>query len=183
MTPRLRRLALTAHVASSVGWLGAVASFLVLALAGQDPAMDLVARFVVVPLALGSLATGVVSSLGTSWGLFRHYWVVAKLALTVVATAVLLTKLPVIRLLARGAEASGARLSMVVHAGGGLVVLLVATVLGIYKPRGLTPYGRRKEPGSDAGTPGWVRASGFVVAALVALRLLLHLAGHGPHGH
>nr|BFE80578.1 hypothetical protein GCM10020093_031790 [Planobispora longispora] len=34
MPPRLRKLALTAHVTSSVGWLGAVAAFLVLALAG-----------------------------------------------------------------------------------------------------------------------------------------------------
>jgi hypothetical protein len=34
MTPRLRKFALTAHVTSSVGWLGAVAAFLALAVAG-----------------------------------------------------------------------------------------------------------------------------------------------------
>ena len=60
MDPRLRLFALTAHVISSVAWLGAVASFLALALAGlmsADPqtsrgaylAMDLTTRFVIVP--------------------------------------------------------------------------------------------------------------------------------------
>ena len=36
--------------------------------------------------------------------------------------------------------------SAVLHASLALVLLLVATVLGIYKPRGLTPYGGRKGP-------------------------------------
>jgi hypothetical protein len=31
------------------------------------------------------------------------------------------------------------------HAGGGLLVLLVITMLNVYKPRGLTPYGWRKQ--------------------------------------
>lgn len=34
MTPALRKLNLTAHITSSVGWLGAVASFLALSIAG-----------------------------------------------------------------------------------------------------------------------------------------------------
>jgi len=34
MTPRLRKFVLTAHVTLSVGWLGAVAGFLALAIAG-----------------------------------------------------------------------------------------------------------------------------------------------------
>ena len=34
MTPRLRKFALTAHVTSSVGWLGAVAVSLAIAVAG-----------------------------------------------------------------------------------------------------------------------------------------------------
>jgi hypothetical protein len=56
MRPRLRKFALTAHVTSSVGWLGAVAGFLALAVAGltsQDAqmvraaylAMDLTAQW------------------------------------------------------------------------------------------------------------------------------------------
>jgi hypothetical protein len=104
MTPRLRKFALTAHVTSSVGWLGAVAAFLALAVASltsQDAqmvraaylAMELTAWFVIVPLAFASLLTGLVQSLGTKWGLFRHYWVLAKLLLTVLATIVLLLQM------------------------------------------------------------------------------------------
>ena len=101
MTPRLRKFALTAHVTSSVGWLGAVAGFLALAVAGltsqdaqmvraADLAMELTGWFVIVPLSLASLLTGLVMSLGTRWGLFRHYWVLAKLLINVFATIVLL---------------------------------------------------------------------------------------------
>src|SRR5262245_66370735 len=101
MKPGLRKAALTTHVASSVGWLGAVAVFLALGLVGltsldaetvravyrvAEPA----AWIALVPLALASLLTGLVQSLGTTWGLFRHYWVVFKLAMNLGAVAVLL---------------------------------------------------------------------------------------------
>ena len=101
MTPRVRKFALTAHVISSVGWLGAVAGFLALAAAGlisQDArmvrtaylAMDLTYWFVIVPAGLASLLTGLVLSLGTTWGLFRHYWVLMKFLLTIPAIVLLL---------------------------------------------------------------------------------------------
>jgi hypothetical protein len=104
MTTGVRKFALTAHVTSSVGLLGSIAAFLALAIAGltsQDIkmvraaylAMELIARFVIVPLAFASLLTGLIQSLGTPWGLFRHYWVVVKLLLTVFATVVLLVKM------------------------------------------------------------------------------------------
>lgn len=111
MSPGLRKVALTAHITSSIGWFGAVAAFLALAIAGlfsQDRelvraaylVMGLTTWFVIVPLALVSLLSGVVSSLGTRWGLFRYYWVLLK---------------------------------------------LVLTVLSVYKPRGMTRYGQRKQ--------------------------------------
>src|SRR5213593_1929578 len=101
MTAGARKLALTTHITSSVGWLGSVAAFLALAIAGvtsHDPqivraaylAMHLTTWFVIVPLSLAALLTGVVESLGTTWGLFRHYWIVTKLLLTVLATIILL---------------------------------------------------------------------------------------------
>jgi hypothetical protein len=76
MPPHLRKVALTAHVVSSVGWLGAVAAFLALAVAGltsQDAqmvraaylAMESIAWFVFVPLCVASLLTGLVQALGT----------------------------------------------------------------------------------------------------------------------
>ena len=164
MTPRLRKFALTAHVTSSVGWLGAVAAFLALAVAGltsEDAqmvraaylAVELITWFVIVPLAFASLLTGLVSSLGTTWGLFRHYWVLMKLLLTILATLVLLLHTRPIGILAgvaaetilSSADLRGLRIQLVADAGAALLVLLVNTTLGVYKPRGMTRYGRRQQ--------------------------------------
>jgi hypothetical protein len=164
MTPFVRKFALTAHVVASVGWLGAVGGFLALAIAGlasrEDHlvraayiAMELTGWFVIVPLCFASLLTGVVQSLGTSWGLFRHYWVVVKLVMASLATIVLLVHMRPIGHMAHVASAgrslfatdlAGLRMQLVVDAGAALLVLLVATTLSVYKPRGMTPYGQRK---------------------------------------
>jgi hypothetical protein len=153
---RLRLLALLAHVVCSVGWVGAVLAFIPLAVVaatggGDDVvrsahlAADLLVRIVIVPLALASLVTGVLSSLVSSWGLVRHYWVIVKLVLTTVATIVLLLQVEPIATAAASAVApdggllpEGAGASMLVHAIGGVVVLLVVTALAVYKPRGTT---------------------------------------------
>ena len=162
MTPGLRKFALTAHVTSSIGWFGAVAAFLALAIAGltsQDAqrvraaylAMELTTWFVIVPFAFVSGLTGVVSSLGTKWGLFRHYWVVFKLLMNVFATVILLLYLQTLSdLAARAASADadpgGLRdPSPVLHSGAALLLLVVATTLAVYKPRGMTRYGWRKQ--------------------------------------
>jgi hypothetical protein len=167
MSPRLRRFVLTTHVATSVGWLGAVVAYIALdvsAVAGQDVqtvraaylAMELLAWYVVVPLALASVLVGIVNALGTSWGLFRHYWVVVKLLLTVVATAVLLTETQTIGSMADMA-ASGADPrelpGTLPHSIGGLVVLVITTILSVYKPRGMTRYGWRKRTEGRALAP------------------------------
>ena len=159
--PGLRNLALTAHVSASVGWLGAVVAFLMLAVAGltsEDAqtvraaylTMELIGWYALVPLALASLITGMVQSLSTAWGLFRHYWVVFKLLINVFATIVLLTYIQTLGSLADVAADARADLDAVrspsplLHAGAALLLLLTATVLAVYKPRGLTPYGRRR---------------------------------------
>lgn len=155
LAPGVRKLALTAHVTASVGWLGAVAGFLGLAVAGLTSgddrivrgayvAMDITGWFVLVPLSFASLLTGLVASLGTAWGLFRHYWVVAKLVINVFATVVLLAYMQTLDALA-GSPAATMSFSPVLHAGAALALLLVATTLAVYKPRGLTPYGRRRQ--------------------------------------
>ena len=163
-TPRLRKLALTAHVTASVGGLGAVAGVLALAVAGltsDDPetvravyiAMEATGWFVLVPLAVASLVTGVVQSLGTKWGLFRHYWVIVKLGINILATVVLLLYLETLGHLAdlaaettASGDLSGLRsASPVLHAGAALLLLVLATVLAVYKPRGMTRYGWRKQ--------------------------------------
>jgi hypothetical protein len=164
MSAGLRRLALTAHVTSSVGWFGAVAGFFALAVVGLTSpnvqtvrasyvAMELTGWYVIVPLCLASLLTGVVQSLGTTWGLFRHYWVVTKLIMSILATVVLLVHMQPIGEVARVAakqalavgDLHGMRIQLVADAGAALLVLLVATTLSVYKPRGLTRYGWRKQ--------------------------------------
>jgi len=227
MTPSQRKFALTVHLTSSVGLLGSIAAFLALAIAGvnsQDPqmvrgaylAMELIARFVVVPLAFASLLTGLIQSLGTPWGLFRHYWVLVKLLLTVFATAVLLVKMELIGYAARLAQETilpradlrAAGMQLVVHAAGGLLVLLIPAVLSVYKPRGLTRYGRRKQSeerapsqrpylpsqrpslDSNGGTALWLRGGsttgtrrayvfGFAFIVVVLHVVILHVAGVG----
>ena len=161
MAAGLRKFTLTVHLALSVGWIGAVVAYLALgvsAVTSQDAqtvraawiAMDLTGWWTIVPLALGSLLTGIVMSLGTPWGLFRHYWVLISLGLTVFSTAILLLHMPSVSAQAQAArEADGVTLSHLggdlLHPGVGLLVLLVITVLNVYKPRGLTPYGWRKQ--------------------------------------
>lgn len=158
-----RKAALTAHVVTSVGWLGAAAAFLALALVAvgaEDPgtvralyvAMDVMGFAVLVPLSLASFATGVLQSLGTSWGLLRHYWVIAKLGLSVVATAVLLAYTSTLTLLGDAARSPSLgddfllpSTSPVVHAAGGSLVLLLAAVLSVFKPKGLTRRGWRAQ--------------------------------------
>ncbi len=101
LTPAVRKFALAAHIMSSIGWFGAVAVFLALAVAGMTSkdarlvrasylSMELTTWSVIVPLAFLSLLSGVVSSLITNWGLFRYYWVLLKLLMTTFATIVLL---------------------------------------------------------------------------------------------
>jgi hypothetical protein len=210
MTPGLRKFALTTHVTSSVGWFGAVGAFLALAVAGVVSAnadivrgcylaMHVTTWFVIVPFCLAALLTGIVQSLGTPWGLFRHRWVVAKLVLTVLATLILLVHTrPIGRVAALAAERTLSnsdvrqlRFQLVGDACAALFVLMVTTALSVYKPWGLTAYGVLKQ-GESAPTwrsltapPSvhWSRYATFGLLGLVFLFLLLHLAGGGLHGH
>jgi hypothetical protein len=163
MTPGVRKLVLTAHVTFSVGWLGAVAAYLAPAIVGLTSsdvevvrgchvAMAIMGWFVLVPLALGALVTGLVQSLFTEWGLFRHYWIATKLVLALVGTTILVIHMrgSVGRLAGltteqlAAASAQQLKLHLLVHAAGGLMILLIATTLSIFKPWGKTPYGKRK---------------------------------------
>src|SRR5712691_12768784 len=167
---------------------------------------------------LGRLA-GLIQSLGTPWGLFRHYWVLAKLLLTVFVTIVLLVKMELISYAARlaaetilsRADLRAAGIELAVHAAGGLLLLLVPAALSIYKPWGLTPYGRRKQHeqralsqqpylpaqrpflDSNGGIGVWplgdsititlrrAHMYGIIAIILVLHFVILHLTGIGGH--
>lgn len=170
MTSRLRKAMLTAHITASVGWLGAIAGFLALAITGltsQDPqrvraaylAMELIAWDVIVPLSIASLVTGIVQSLGTAWGLFRHYWVIFKLVINVASTVLLLVHMqPITHLAGVAAQTTVAsgnyrlQIQLIADASYALLALLVATTISVYKPRGLTAYGWRKQQAQRAGS-------------------------------
>jgi hypothetical protein len=210
MTSSLRKFALTAHVTASVGWLGAVAGFLALAVAGltsQDVQMvraayvatESITWSVIVPLAFASLLTGLVVSLGTQWGLFRHYWVLVKFMLTILATILLLLHTQPIGVLAvavresawSGGDIGRLQIQLVGDAGAALLALLLNVTLSIYKPPGMTAYGRRKQneqhrvSGSETladnrGAPPWMKACAILVGGLILVFVILHLAGGGP---
>ncbi len=193
MRPSVRKFALTVHVTASVGWLGALAVFLAHAVASalseNDQivraaalAMGLSAWLVILPLSIASLVSGLVQALGTAWGLLQHYWILFKLLLTALATGILLLKLqPISHLADTAAQAgfasgdlTGLRTSLAIHAAGGLVVLLAAAALAIYKPEGRLGV---------APAPRWAKRFGFILGGLVLLFAMAIFGAHGPGAH
>jgi hypothetical protein len=213
--PALRKFTFTAHVTTSVGWLGAVIAFLALAAIGLTSSDDRTVRgaylvmapaawFVLVPLAHASLLSGIVLSLGTAWGLFRHYWVVLKLLITVFATIILLVYMETFRVMAGVAADPRVDLGAVrdasplIHSILALILLMIATVLGVYKPFGMTAYGKRKQDeqrqavasatlvgratapaADDRGPARWTYLFGIIALSIVLLFVLLHFIGNG----
>jgi hypothetical protein len=175
LSPGARKLSLSVHLTVSVGWIGAVLAYLGLgttAVRADDPgliramwsAMEIVGWYVIVPLALSSLLTGLLMALGTKWGLFQHYWVTISFGLTVFAVVVLLLHMPSVTTTAdlalsaegKALQALGGDLE---HPAIGLSILLAIQVLNLYKPKGLTRHGWRKQlgkrsrSGADEGAP------------------------------
>ena len=213
MTPRLHKFSLFAHVTFSVGWLGAIVPYLALAIVvltihdGQTLqaaylGMKFIGWFVIVPLSLLALLSGVIQSLGTRWGLLRYWWIVTKLALTVFATLVLVRHMQDVTLTYRAGGLSDATFRPeLIHSIGGLLVLLAIVAVSIFKPWGMTPYGQRKQsrdlgfsikqpayaraPVRLHGQPvNWTRILGYHALVLAVLLVILHAAGfQGPHHH
>jgi hypothetical protein len=204
------------HITFSLGWVGAVIAFLALAVIGITSDDERTARgaylvmapaawFVLVPLAHASLLSGIALSLGTTWGLFRYYWVVLKLVITVFATVILSIYMATFRHMAGVAAdplvdvALVRHASPIIHASLACILLLAATVLGVYKPWGMTAYGRRQNeapryevsstsvarPQSAAAidaastTPRGVAVFGIIAVGMVLLFVFLHFIGNG----
>ena len=205
MTPFFRKLSLTTHITFSVGWLGAVAGFLVLAIAGLVSenvptvrssyiAMELIGWFIILPFSLSALLTGIAQSLGTTWGLFRHYWILVKFILTIVAIIILWIHMQPISNMAGIASSSalsdsdyrGLRIQLIADAGAALLVLLIITTISVYKPWGRTPFGVNMDNQSNkivyirkpkAKKP-WALyiLVGLIVLVILAF-IILHLTG------
>lgn len=209
MTPRLSKFVLTSHITFSVGWLGAVAVFLALAITGVTSqniqiarsaylSMELSGWYVIVPFCFASLLTGVVLTLGTKWGLIKHYWIVVKLILTIVTSIALLLHMKPISYLSILAasttlsnnEQPGLRVQLIADAGAALLVLLAITTISVYKPWGRIPYGLLNNKGQNIQMQGvvsslknsWKLYLLIGIICLLVLFIIQHLVGGGM-GH
>lgn len=208
MTPRFQKFTLLLHITFSVGWFGAVVPYLALAIAALTSrdgemvraacrSMEFIGWSVIIPFSLAALLSGLVQSIGTRWGLFRHWWILAKLILTVVAVVVLfqhMRDVSRVSLMAKEGMLSSANLRPeLIHSAGGLLVLFAVMVLSVFKPWGMTPYGRRvsrpdtvSRPHVEAGAvhqpvvavikSQWPRIVGYHVIGLLALFAVVHIA-------
>jgi hypothetical protein len=177
--PRLprptRRAFLVAHVTVSVGWLGISLCLLTLAIAGaREPdalartaytAMALFADWLLLPVALLSLTTGLVLSLGTKWGLARHRWVWVKFWLTLLATGLTVFAFK------PGADEAAALVAagepvpstdLLFPPAVSLSLYAFMTAVSVLKPWGLTRRGRRLRDAARTGktAAGRPRAAG-----------------------
>lgn len=154
----VRRGVLVVHVVASAGWLGLTLGLLALSLTAFTTgapsvveasyrSMKVFTDWLVLPIALATLLSGLALSLGTPWGLARHRWVVTKFWLTLATTvaSVLLLRPGVDS--AAAAAASGRSVLEPRDLVMGPVVSLAAyvfmTALSVLKPWGPTRRGRR----------------------------------------
>jgi hypothetical protein len=193
-----RRALLTIHIVVSVGWIGAVAAFLALNIVALTTdsaelsrsmyaAMNVTGLYVIVPSSLLTVITGIVQGLWTQWGLLQHRWVLTKLVIGVLATiALLLHQFTAVSTAAHhalhGMDPRPFGVQLVADASVAIVLLLVATILSVFKPWGLTRYGQRKR---DAAEPTGMTRSAKISLAIailaVATAVTIHLAGGGMH--
>jgi hypothetical protein len=98
---RWRKLLLVLHIAGGVGWMGLDVGLLVLAMTGLTTQSGQIAVAVytafgilvppaVLTLSLLMLVTGLMQGLWTKWGLLKYWWVIVKLVVGLVLTALVL---------------------------------------------------------------------------------------------
>ncbi len=166
--PRLsrkgRKALLLFHVLSSVSWIGVDLAMGVLAyrgLATDDPAelaviyraLEMFCVPLLLTLGLLSLGSGIWLGLGTRFGLVRYWWVLVKLAISLVLlTLVLVALRPTLLEGAAQATVVDASLperltdvsrNMLFPPVVSTTMLAFVTWLAVYKPWGVTPRGRR----------------------------------------
>ncbi|MBL8552216.1 MAG: hypothetical protein JNJ73_19665 [Hyphomonadaceae bacterium] len=196
MPAHLRRVLLMAHIALSVSWIGAVGAFLALAILGQRStdavtvtsayvAMNAISLFVVIPLSLCALISGMAMALLSPWGLIKHYWVLSKLTLTLLAAGMLmLHQFSAVAAAAQHVRASAdalpsaGRLGLQLIVDGSLAIatLLAVVAMAVFKPRGMTPFAGKAAAAASLGGPRrWIFAG--VLAAGAALFVIMHVTG------
>ena len=145
LRPTTRRALLTVHIIAGVGLLGDVAAVLAInvrAATTDDSALaaasyELLAMFTVlfgIPLSFAALGSGILLGMSSVWGVVRHAWVAAKLALLLgvilVGAVVLGPSTEAMRVGDGGAEAR-----LIAGSAYDVVALTLATGLSVFKPR------------------------------------------------
>lgn len=176
-----RRALLVLHVAVSVGWLGLTVGLLALSITGYTAdspemagvayqAMKIFGDWLVLPVALASLVSGLVLSLRTAWGLARYRWVYAKFWLTLVTVLLSVFSLrPGINRLAAEAAAGTPRpeVGLLVAPAVATATYLFITAISVLKPWGPTKRGSRlREAQSATARAGRARRNGIEGAGL-----------------
>jgi hypothetical protein len=151
LSPRVRKAALTTHIAVSGAWFGAVTANLFLGISaavtgskaradGYYSSMDTLVNHLMPAAAVATLASGLLLALATRWGLFRHWWTVAKLALAILTVVVGVTVIdPAIQdTVASRTKTGSAGFSdaLLPAVAATLLLLLSAITLAITKPWG-----------------------------------------------
>ncbi|WP_367124813.1 DUF2269 domain-containing protein [Streptomyces phytohabitans] len=159
-----RRAVLIVHVIVSVGWLGLTLCLLTLAVAGAAGgsaatdemayrAMRTFGDWLLPPVALLTLVSGVVLSLGTHWGLARHRWVWVKFLMTLglAAASLIVLRTDLDHAAAQvgaGEQVDGAQLLF--GPSVSLASYVFITAISVLKPWGLTRYGQRRKAAEQA---------------------------------
>lgn len=206
LSANIRKLTLTSHLIFSIGWLGAVAVFIALAITGLTTKDFTIARsmyisleictlYIIIPFCIASFLTGIIQAVGTKWGLFKHYWIIIKLFLTFAMTILLFLHLKPISLLSSTAidssftntgEAIGL-IDIIKKAGAALFVLIAIVGISIYKPWGTTKYAMIKEGSfnSEAKSISFSSLRKYILIGLFCSAILFiiikHLFGGGMH--
>jgi len=147
-----RHTVLTVHIAAAVALLGDSAAFLTIAVRADGLAPDEAAALYDtlgalsllfgIPLSFVALGTGITLGIGTRWGVLRHPWVIAKLALLVSVMAVGGLVLGPAEAAARDGADATARL--VGGATWDIAALATSVALSVFKPG--RALGRTRSP-------------------------------------
>jgi hypothetical protein len=154
------------HVVVSLGWMGAGAANVVLAVTAATTAsaevrrvcyhmIDRIDAVLVIPGAFAALVSGIVLSLVTPWGLARYWWVLLKLVLTVAVIvwstlAVGVWVLESIDATAASPSPSPVARALSWGAGANILAFLLMTWASVAKPWGRTPWGGAQRGGGSS---------------------------------
>lgn len=158
LTRPARRAILVVHVTTSAGWLGLTLGLLSLALTAYTTesavmieaacrSMKVFTDWLVLPVALLTLASGLALSLGTKWGLARYRWIYTKFWLTLATTTATVFALRPGVTRAADTVAEGGVLAdpldLVMGPAVSLSAYVFMTVISVLKPWRLTRRGRQ----------------------------------------